>query len=287
MARSKLNLTVQVAAYEHFSEAIRAEVESHAVQITCLNGEEPVEGGSGVAVAIGDRRFVFTAAHVVRPYDRIANVFRPYGREELWLLPRAGGAMRDRLVPIACHCVGGGPNYPWDAAVIEIDRADADRLGTSFITPARFSDHWQAELGELVALNGFPVQHLEIRTRKTGAGDLIWTPATVITLLDDPATWTPEIDPLQEVQIHYPEKFDALVGPGKVDLPDVPAMSGGGFWACRLTKRDDVWIGAKAVLMGTIVSWHRKERWVSMARIGQHVRLVRSWYPDLEMKGLV
>jgi hypothetical protein len=61
----KLTKEEQIATCSAFGEAIRHEIESHSVQITCLSGDALVDAGSGVSVSIAHRHFVFTAAHVV------------------------------------------------------------------------------------------------------------------------------------------------------------------------------------------------------------------------------
>jgi hypothetical protein len=58
-----------------------------------------------------------------------------------------------------------------------------------------------------------------------------------------------ELNKDHSVWVDYPTEYDAMVGTDKQPLPDVPAMSGGGLWACNLTSRDEVWTAARATLL--------------------------------------
>jgi hypothetical protein len=194
--------------------------------------------------------------------------------------------MAQRIEPVAVHYIGGMKGDLCDAAVIELDQNGHEILGLSSIGPDRITHDVDAQMDQMIALNGFPKQHLKIEGTAQ-KGNLYWTPASVITRLDPTAKWAAEINKAQEIWVDYPPSYDGLMLEDAQLLPDAPAMSGGGLWACNLTSKKEVWAGAKATLMGTIESWHPKERWVSVARISQHVELIRQWYPDLAIPGYI
>lgn len=258
-------------AYAECATGIEKEILRFSVQISCLRGEEPTDAGSGVIVDFGTKVFVMTAAHVLQDYDV----------DSIWLLPKMGGSVQNRIPVQRIGRWGGKTNDPVDAGYIEIRREDCAKLGLEALPLRRLARDWTKHQKDFTVLCGFPVELLKIR--KAGKrSDLHWKPATILTLLESLEKWAGDANPATDIEVAYPEGYASSVKSGRdVRLPNPNAMSGGGLWAFPLGPRTEVWSASRGKLIGTLCCWHKADRWLLAKRVEHFVGLVHKDYPEL------
>jgi hypothetical protein len=221
-------------------------------------------GGSGVAVQIGDRRFVATAAHVLSvPNERLTLL--SLGRSTGWAEP--GGVLRRGVIqdPMV------------DVAFLEIDDTLAARLACSFFPLDRIRPHaGSLSGGEKVMLHGFPgalrnladAQGLSMRAGAQG----------FITMrVDTPPSQTPA-DRLH-VYFDYPKIW--RMARGESSAPSAEGYSGSGIWLINCLQ-DRLWGPSQCELISIQTHWNATERWVRGTEIHRWLNLVASSYSDLK-----
>jgi len=245
-------------------DAVNEHIKRYVVAVIPLDDETDHlggDGGSGVAVQIGPRRFIAVANHVlVVPDERLTLLALDHSG---WVAP--GGIVRrvansDLLV---------------DVALLEIDGATAERLGCHFFPLARIRP-WSGRLPvpAYVMLHGFPGA---LRERDAGglgvrAGAQGFATVTVRT----PMHHTPKPD--LHLYCEYPETWTRAQG--QVSAPSAVGYSGSGIWLLNYLD-GKLWGPEHCELIAIQTDWQVTQRWIRGTEIQHVLKLIAAAYDDL------
>jgi len=235
---------------------------------------EDMEGGTGVAVRIGPRHFLATAAHVIKGSHRI-EVVRRSGEDPI------GFDFRNAFWT--------GPEL--DVGLLELSEGQAGRIG-EFVGEKNILTRFDQGFAHNVIVSGFPARtHRRIARDSIGAVGCTERSAT-LPLTDWPKEM-PERPPVsgRDVFVPYPENQNVQVtGPG-IDHHAVPAipmvpphprgMSGGGIWLEIFGRRESGIHHPYLQLIGVQVAFVTPSRLLRGTLIQHWLDLVAEHYPDL------
>ncbi|MCY3022370.1 MAG: hypothetical protein NTW87_25600 [Planctomycetota bacterium] len=238
------------------------------------------KGGTAVAVGIGDRHFLATAAHVV-PTSHSFEVVFPKGQK--------------RVVSFAAHHF----DRDVDVGLLEIERSDVGRLGAGFlpITDVLVNLDQHREWGAIVL--GFPAQLTRPvhREHLRGGCDLQINAVSSFTYcsrtrriaewptegLEEPSDESRDIfvhfEPENRVSALHPKNAGSVAPSTPCQAPALSGISGGGIWVAR-ERATPVW-RPQCLLAGIAIASFPRDKWIHGRQIGRWLDLVLRHYPKL------
>lgn len=257
--------------------ALQAQVHNAALRL--IDRTDESQGGSGVAVRIGARFFVATAAHVLDPNHAYE------------IAPRPGEAQIRDFVARGC-------DHKADVAFLEVRAADAHCMMERFWSDARLLESVDTAAECPVLMVGYPGRFLRpIAERDTGVRierTIRCDAFTYLTATLRGCEWPKgsfETEPVvgRDVFISYdpehqlhPQRPDTVGLPPPTincEPPPLEGVSGCGIWVASHAA-SPIW-RAQSFLLGIQVSYSPSRRWIRGTFIGHWLNLIARHYPDL------
>lgn len=218
-------------------------------------------GGSGVAVQIGHRKFVATAAHVLTvPNERLTLLSLAAGDGQAI---EPGGIVRRGTV-----------NDPSDIAYLELGESLASRLGCGFFPLDRIRPHLgRRAVPAAVMLHGYPGKLREPVTET-------WLRAGAQGFITRTRVAPPEQPdyPDRHVFFEYPSEWTFATGVR--DAPPAEGFSGGGLWLLNYLQTK-LWVPQHAELVAIQTHWNKAFEWIRATEMQHWLELVSRDYEDL------
>ncbi|MEE9281504.1 MAG: hypothetical protein V3V67_15130 [Myxococcota bacterium] len=235
------------------------------------------KNGSGTCIAIGERRFVATAAHNLRGRSQrdllvVHEPERPVAPAETPVILKLG------------HTGGGGRSDRCDVGYIELDPATCpESTDCDFLPLDRIQTSVNYAPKDFVYICGFPSCAIPPEYWKRGLG---LAPAmTFFFDTVDPAEWRSGLQPDRDIVIDYPEESELLnTRTGKstsIDALPPSGLSGGSIWRVDPNVADPLWTPSQGRLIGIERSWRERSREIYGTQIQHWLQLVAGDYSAL------
>jgi len=254
-----------------------------------IHGSDNAKIGTAVAVKLGERYFLATAAHVIE--DDTANV---------------QAILQNQVAVAVSNFVGRHYDLSADVGLLEVSASDAHQF--SFLEHTHLLETIEEQQQLPVIVVGFAGQFCG------GAVETDLTPDTLLqmrfcntlsyhTVVLPKSGWPPDGLPdencvcqmltegrdmlvdfqyRQEVQPFTPRSCGGDNPTVECASLDPHGISGGGIWLAQVTEGPERVSRPDARLIGLQIGWHRTENVLRGVRIGAWLDLVREKYPDLE-----
>lgn len=245
--------------------------------------------GTAVAIQLGQRFFLATAAHVIQGSDHTIKAI-----------------VRNRTVPHvanfdAIHC-----DQQSDVGLLEISPLHSNHF--AFLTRDRLCERMGTNDYPPTMVVGFPVQlRHTLPPESIGRGAvlqlILCNTLTYHTRILPSSYWPTEglpdensipqplieerdmlidFEPEQEVRPFTPQSAGRVNAAVECPTLDPHGMSGGGIWLAQVGMGSQNVSYPDAPLIGLQVGWHQTRNWLHGIRIGAWLDLVREEYPDLK-----
>lgn len=255
------------------------QAQDHSAALRLIDTTDESEGGSGVAVKIGERFFVATAEHIMKPNHRYEIAPRP-----------AEGRIRE--------FAARGCDPEADVAFLEVRAGDARGMENRFWPDTRLLESVDQHEEWPVVMVGYPGQFLKPIAERWSGTQVERTVRcdafTYMTATLRDADWPAgpfERGPVAErdIFLHYdpehqlhPLRPDTVGSPPpsiRSAPPPLKGVSGCGIWLpAHVTS--PIW-QPQAFLVGIQVSYFPTQKWIRGTFIRHWLNLIARNYPDL------
>lgn len=215
---------------------------------------------SGTCIKVKDKYFIATASHCVKrtPLSCINLVHSTEPSNQI------------------IDIISSGYHDSLDIAYLELSETAAEELNKDFIPTTRLQYYTSDIPNDLAFLSGFPAITVTVDhdRREIGAGLLCALTETLT-----PQELPEDHDNNVDIFISYPNSDNWVSSSGQTTAPELPGVSGGGFWAAYIN--DGIWTPEKSRLIGIDISWHRGREWARGVQIQHWANLIIERFPSL------
>ena len=245
-----------------------------------IDHTDPSKGGTAVAINIGKRYFLATAAHVIPEGHNFEIVLR--------------NGVRTTLCSFSSRYV----DTEADVGLLEIEEDYYEYISTSCASLSNICINIQQNKENKIAVIGYPGQYISTQRKQIAKQDIlethIYDTLAYISFVLPPERWPS--DGLERNSVTGRDIFIDFVpdegmfksSPDSVDIilenslkcPKLYGMSGGGIWLLE-SKKDQIW-QPDVKLIGIQCSVYEKGNWIRGSLIKSWLQLVAREYLDLK-----
>lgn len=245
--------------------------------------------GTAVAIQLGQRYFLATAAHVIQGSDHMIKAL-----------------VRNRTVPHVAHFDAMHCDQQSDMGLLEISPLHSSHF--TFLTRDRLCERMVNRDYPPTMVVGFPVQfnhtlppvgigrdavlqliicnsltyHTQILPSSDWPNEGLPDENGILQPLIEERDMLIDFEPGQEVRPFTPQSAGRLNATVECPTLDPHGMSGGGIWLAQVRMSTHNVSYPDAPLIGLQVGWHQTKNWLHGIHIGAWLDLVREEYPDLK-----
>ncbi|MCX5636459.1 MAG: hypothetical protein NTX52_02040 [Planctomycetota bacterium] len=245
-----------------------------------IDQTDPSKGGTVIAINIGDRYFLATAAHVILKGHKFKIVLR----NELGV----------SLDSFSSHYV----DTDADVGLLEIKEDDYKYISNSCASLSSVFTQIQQDKENEVAIIGYPGQYISAHRKQITKQDIlevqIYNTLSYLSFTLPPERWPSDglehnsvagrdifidFDPDGDMFMSSPDTVD-ITSENSLKCPKLFGMSGGGIWLLE-SKKGQIW-QPDVKLIGIQHSVSEKGNWIRGSLIKSWLQLVARKYLDLK-----
>ena len=247
--------------------------------------------GTAVAIQLGDRFFLATAAHLVENARGIKAL------------------VREQFSFDVSDFVAKAYDNQFDVGLLEISSSDSHRF--NFLSRDRISKTIEEEQKLRIMVVGFPGQfcksakpinltaenlfrvvrvrcesitfNTHLLPRSEWPSDGLPDEHGMYKKLIDGCDMIIDYQPEHKIRPYTPKTTGTVNPPVECSSLDPRGISGGGIWLAQTAENKEGFIYSDTRLIGLQLGWHQTKNWLRGIRVGVWLDLVREQYPDLKM----